>query len=1070
MRPKLRSTPATLLLVAAALAPACSPPSAPPGTDPAAEGVVDRAAPAAPAPAPASELASPRTLAPGDELERRIGGGETHRYRVVVPAGSTAVVEIEQLGADVEARLHGPGGDELLVDSPAGNRGREEVWVRSEAGGAQSLDVRLWPGAAPGRYALRVGVPRPLAPRDLRWRRACELYPGAWKLHDAGRYEESAQLLLRVAAEFDAAGAPGQAGKPLYSAARIHLENLDRPRAAARLFGRAAERFEEAGEARWLGLTLNYASQVERELENLGRAEELVRRAIAALSAVPDLDGVAGALARAHNDLGRVHTIRGETELALAAYERALELQERPGAEGLSAARLVTTLTGLGTTLQRSGDTKGARHYLRRALEVRPGPEAAPGDRSAVTVARAHARTRLCRLHHQEDELERAARCAARVLEELGAAGVGAGATSRAPALVFQGQIAAERGDVATALAALAEAGRIYRRAERRSALAVVLNSRGWLEVERERPAAALEPFAEALALAREGGDGPTEANTLLGIAHARRELGELAAALAAVERSIALVEELRREPLGFRLRAHFLASRHDHYAVRVDLMMRLHERRPGEGWDRRALGACERARARALLETLERIGPGGGEEADAGHGAAAAAGEGGGTARRERELAVRLRALEEQHSELVWSGAESHRLDELRRAMEHHELALERLRSRLRPPAEQVSLLGADEIQEQVVDPGSLLLSYHLGEERSYLWVVGPHSLTSHLLPPGREIEAAARRAHELTSVSRLRPARAPARHALEELAELVLAPAAPSLGDGLRLLVAAEGALLYAPFAALPLPADGRPLVAAHEVVTLPSASTLGALRRRLAGREPAPGVLAVLADPVFQPSDPRVRGYRGEWRSALERSGASLERLPFSGREARSILALAPPGATFFEDGFDADRDLVLSGALSGYRIVHLATHALISSRHPADSALVLSRLDRRGRRRPGRLRMRQIYRLDLPAELVVLSACRTALGEEVRGEGLVGFTQGFLSAGAARVLVSLWEVGDESTAVLMERFYRGLFQDGLAPAAALRRAQSSMASEDTWRAPYHWAGFVLQGEPR
>ena len=128
------------------------------------------------------------------------------------------------------------------------------------------------------------------------------------------------------------------------------------------------------------------------------------------------------------------------------------------------------------------------------------------------------------------------------------------------------------------------------------------------------------------------------------------------------------------------------------------------------------------------------------------------------------------------------------------------------------------------------------------------------------------------------------------------------------------------------------------------------------------------------------------------------------------------------------------------------------------------------LVFSQVDERGRPRDGSLYAHQIYDLSLPADLVVLSACRTALGKEIRGEGLVGLTQSLFYAGAARLVVSLWEVDDRVTAELMVRFYRNLLQRGLRPAAALRQAQSSVRQEPRWRAPYHWAGFVLVGEWR
>jgi hypothetical protein len=108
------------------------------------------------------------------------------------------------------------------------------------------------------------------------------------------------------------------------------------------------------------------------------------------------------------------------------------------------------------------------------------------------------------------------------------------------------------------------------------------------------------------------------------------------------------------------------------------------------------------------------------------------------------------------------------------------------------------------------------------------------------------------------------------------------------------------------------------------------------------------------------------------------------------------------------------------------------------------------------------------LHDIYNLDLPLELVVLSACNTGLGKEVRGEGLVGLTQGFMYAGAAGVVASLWKVDDDATAELMKNFYEAMFNEGLTPSAALRKAQLDLSRQNRWRSPYFWAGFVIQGQ--
>jgi CHAT domain-containing protein len=150
------------------------------------------------------------------------------------------------------------------------------------------------------------------------------------------------------------------------------------------------------------------------------------------------------------------------------------------------------------------------------------------------------------------------------------------------------------------------------------------------------------------------------------------------------------------------------------------------------------------------------------------------------------------------------------------------------------------------------------------------------------------------------------------------------------------------------------------------------------------------------------------------------------------------------------------------------LSGFRYLHFATHGLLNSRRPELSGIVLSLVDEQGQPQDGFLRLHEIYNMKLNADLVVLSGCRTALGKEIKGEGLIGLTRGFMHAGAKRVMASLWGVEDRATAELMKRFYAGMFGEGLSPSAALCAAQRAMLKDKHRPQPYYWAAFTLQGE--
>jgi CHAT domain-containing protein len=318
-------------------------------------------------------------------------------------------------------------------------------------------------------------------------------------------------------------------------------------------------------------------------------------------------------------------------------------------------------------------------------------------------------------------------------------------------------------------------------------------------------------------------------------------------------------------------------------------------------------------------------------------------------------------------------------------------------------------------------------------------------------------------------------------------------------------RLVIVADGMLQYLPFAALPEPSDAQsvagksaspvdpasapqslynspPLIVAHEVISLPSASVLAVLRREAAGRKPATKTVAVFADPVFNNSDPRV-GTKGKEtdaaakeapvakdvsRAAAESGLQDLVRLRFSRLEADQITRLAPEATRFEAVDFAANRGAATSADLRNYAILHFATHGLINNQHPELSGIVLSLVDQHGQPQDGFLRLFNIYNLKLDAELVVLSACQTALGKEVKGEGLIGLTRGFMYAGAPRVVATLWPIYDRATADFMGRFYDAMLRQKIRPAAALRQAQASMWQDKRWQAPYYWAGFTLQGE--
>jgi len=404
----------------------------------------------------------------------------------------------------------------------------------------------------------------------------------------------------------------------------------------------------------------------------------------------------------------------------------------------------------------------------------------------------------------------------------------------------------------------------------------------------------------------------------------------------------------------------------------------------------------------------------------------------------------------------------------EASRARSLFDLLRNRLAETAAPEASHISLAGI----EKELDPRTVALEYSLGRESSYLFVLTPDAIHTFPLEARAQIEAVARRLYAKWSAGQDSAADC------EALSHMLLGPVSSSL-KGKRVVVVPDGALAYIPFDAL-FATPGRRLIEDCDVVNVVSLSSLKLMRDQTEGRAAASKLVAVFADPVFSSEDPRVHpgaksaavpsGGADLSRSAGDVGLAHLERLVSSRREAAAIAALAPDKLRWEALDFDASLSAVNDPKLADYRIVHFATHGLMNSRDPHLSGLVFSLVDRQGRPQNGFLRAGDVANMKLRADLVVLSACQTALGKELRGEGLLGLARAFMYAGAPRVIASLWKVADSATADLMSNFYQSLLRAGVPASDALRAAKLRLLANPLRSSPYYWAGFSLEGEWR
>jgi CHAT domain-containing protein len=581
---------------------------------------------------------------------------------------------------------------------------------------------------------------------------------------------------------------------------------------------------------------------------------------------------------------------------------------------------------------------------------------------------------------------------------------------------------------------------------------------------------------------------------TLYAIGKLKLQQNDLDQARAYLQQSIETTEDFRRASSSSDLTTALSAHVYERYETYVECLMRKHAAQPGLGQDIDAFETHELARARALTELLRATQTN------------LFAGLDPQLAEREKALRQSLRVKKDTKIKLLGKEYKREELTKLEAELTQLEAEYKEVEATIKvrlPAYDQITRptkLTLRQIQEQVLtDDDTVLLEYALGTPTSYLWAITRGSFSSYELPARAEIEQSARDLYRslTTRQSDLAEPGKSTQLAREEESELssqvtaiskiLLGPVADSLQHR-RLLIVADGALQYIPFQVLTRPTnenrsgESLPLMMDHEIINEPSASTLALLLSESASRKAPSRSVAILADPVFAADDARVNQANARTLVAARQPdmsdasrafrdvgiGQEIPRLLSSRVEADAIISSVPWRTGLKAVDFQANRATVMGTDLGQYRIVHFATHALMDNKHPDLSGIVLSLVDEKGQHQDGFLRLSDIYNLKLPVDLVVLSACQTGLGKDVRGEGLIGLTRGFMYAGASGVVASLWKVDDEATAELMKHFYAGLFDKGLAPSAALREAQLALRQQKRWHEPYYWAGFVIQGQ--
>ena len=1044
------------------------------------------------------------TLPTLSELTRELRGGETHSYRIDLKAGQFFYGLVEQQGIDVVVDLFDPTGQHFAdADSPNDNWDAEPILFVADASGSYRVDISCTNKKAPaGRYAIKLMVVREATVNDKSHVAAESAFEQGRKLRAQGtaasrraaieKYEQAAPL-------FESAGDTYRQALTILSIGFAYAQ-LNEFRTALRYFDKTLSLAQQLNQRRLEAATHTFLGGANDVLGNFKEALNHYERAVTLAQA----SGNTAAAANALNNIGKIYNDSSNWQRALEFYSQALPLLKAIGNQRSEAQ----TINNIGVAYYMLGEPHKALGHLQDSLSLRRSTADKNGE--SLTL------TNMGNTFAMSGDYEKAQECyrQARAIEtETG------NKAQEADTLDFIGAAYTAAGHPEEALRNHQQALAIHRTTGNVRREAVSLTNLGYVLNALGQPLQALQQLDQAVAIFRNIGDLNNVAIALERSASAERKLHNFQQARKKIEESLALVETVRARSASQQLRASYLASQEKAYEFYVDLLMQQEAQEPGKGHAAEALQASERGRARSLTEMLNEA------QVDIQEGVNVD------LVMRERDLRQSLNAKAQRQIQLTAQKASPQEIETLNKEISALEDEYQQVQVAIRKASPayaaltQPQPLGLKEIQEQL-DPNTVLLEYSLGDERSYLWSVTQNSLKTYELPKRAQIKKIAQQVYEsLTARSVVKPLETLAQRQeriaqadrqfqqfAAELSGMVLAPAAAELGAK-RLVVVADGPLQYVPFSSLSVVSGQssavsgrtdykqrtdngplttyRPLILDHEVVSLPSASALAVHRQTLADRKPAPRALAVIADPVFSTSDARLKANARTIQvreDTAERTSTAddtrmiehlaenstgqltIRRLPFTRQEADQILAVAPAASNLKAMDFRANRAIAMSGELSKYRYVHFATHGYLDSERADLSAIVLSLVDDQGKSQDGFLRTLDIYNLKLPAELVVLSACETGLGKDVKGEGLVGLTRGFMYAGARRVVVSLWNVNDKATADLMAKFYEKMLKQKERPSAALRAAQVEMWKKKQWRSPYYWAAFTMQGEWR
>ena len=980
--------------------------------------------------APAGGISAEPALplpAPGQWIERELPVRQQDEFFVDLAVGQCLHVVVEQKGLDLVEELVDPRGRLVLrVDTPRAAYGPETLWALAATPGRHRLRIRGLFAETGGRYALRVQAVRPGSREDRARAAALRVHMRSRDFED--RSTEASRRASRLGLE-----EASRLWRAIDDPEQEALVWLDRARFDA-ASGNSRAALDAAAQALVYARAAGDRQLEGRILQSRGLALENLGDPRGGIEALDEALNAARAVGDRQQEAATIH-LQAWGHWNLGQYQKAFDLDQL----ALSIGRAIRdpeiqawSLNGLGLTYSTLGDPEKSLGVFEEAL----GDWRRLGDRGPEAFT-----------------LQNIGFC----YWELGNPGMALGAYRQALSVVRalgdrQGEALALNniglaeialGQPAPAADTLAEAIALWKRIRYGHGLAMSWLNLGTAQEDLGRPEEALASWKAALGAARAAGDRRNEAAVLTLMARLELRRGRPESARPPIEESLAITESLREPIAAPSLRSSFLSMHQDEFAIAMDVHVALDALEPGGRHAAEAFEASEKARARALLEgiTEARIDLAAEMPED--------------LRRLEEELGLEIKQLQGELSRA--RGAER---AEIERRLDGAEDAWERFLAETRRRVPPYASLRYPEPVRADAARASLglttaVVSYSISAERVLVFVLTRSRLAVYRLavPPP---ELSERVEHFVALIAGDEDDRW--RRLGGRLWADLVGPWLGELPRGVRhLVVVPDGILDSLPFEALAPSAPGaRRLVEEYVVSYAPSVTALGELERH---SRPAAAVadMLVVADPLlgaaraFSPDD----GSEGAFDVAT---------LPRAAAEGRAVARYGGPGTEVLT-GAEASERRLRQAPLERFAVIHFATHGLLDARHPSRSGLLLAG----GDAGVGLLTAREIYRLKLRSDLVVLAACQTGRGRILAGEGVQSLAGAFFHAGANAVVATLWNVNDRRAERLMRAFYDRL-ADGDSKAEALAAAKRRLLAREPGLAPRFWAPFVLLGEAR